>query len=95
MARTDEILAASGDYEIAWNEAFGGRLYKANATLSPIEDGITDIGRVFSCLEAAQLAMSQVLTNTPFATATLPGVARGHGRAVGNQRCLVRRTGRS
>jgi TRAP-type transport system periplasmic protein len=24
MARTDEILAASGTYKIAWNEAFGG-----------------------------------------------------------------------
>ena len=44
MARTDEILAKSGDYEIAWNEAFGGTLYKANATLSSVEEGITDIG---------------------------------------------------
>ncbi len=72
MARTDEILAASGDYEIAWNEAFGGTLYKANATLSSVEEGITDIGWVFSFLEAAQLPLSQVSTNTPFATANPP-----------------------
>lgn len=72
MARTDEILAEEGAYEIAWNEAFGGTLYKANATLSSVEEGITDVGWVFSFLEAAQLPLSQVSTNTPFATANPP-----------------------
>ena len=42
MARTDEILAETGNYQIEWNEAFGGTLYKANATLSSVEEGITD-----------------------------------------------------
>jgi len=74
MARTDEILAESGDYQIAWNEAFGGTLYKANATLSSVEEGITDVGWVFSFLEAAQLPLSQVSTNTPFATANPPAL---------------------
>ena len=37
MARTDEILAETGNYKIEWNEAFGGQLYKANATLSSVE----------------------------------------------------------
>ncbi|MBE0412966.1 C4-dicarboxylate TRAP transporter substrate-binding protein [Yoonia sp.] len=72
MARTDEILAESGNYEIDWNEAFGGTLYKANATLSSVEQGITDVGWVFSFLEPAQLPLSQVSTNTPFATANPP-----------------------
>ncbi|MEZ5666015.1 MAG: C4-dicarboxylate TRAP transporter substrate-binding protein [Alphaproteobacteria bacterium] len=72
MARTDEILAETGNYQIAWNEAFGGQLYKANATLSSVEEGITDIGWVFSFLEAAQLPLSQVSTNSPFATANPP-----------------------
>ena len=69
MTRTDEILAEKGDYKIEWNEAFGGTLYKANATLSSVEEGITDVGWVFSFLEAAKLPLSQVSTNTPFATA--------------------------
>jgi len=72
MAKTDEILAASGNYEIEWNEAFGGQLYKANATLSSVEDGITDIGWVFSFLEQAKLPLSQVSTNAPFATSNPP-----------------------
>ncbi|WP_233544824.1 C4-dicarboxylate TRAP transporter substrate-binding protein [Pseudooceanicola sediminis] len=72
MARTDEILAQDGTYKINWNEAFGGTLYKANATLSSVEQGITDVGWVFSFLEPAQLPLSQVSTNTPFATANPP-----------------------
>jgi len=72
MARTDEILAEEGNYEIAWNEAFGGQLYKANATLSSVEDGITDIGWVFSFLEPAKLPLSQASSYAPFSTANPP-----------------------
>ncbi|ALA17709.1 MULTISPECIES: C4-dicarboxylate TRAP transporter substrate-binding protein [unclassified Chelatococcus] len=72
MARTDEILAKGGKYKIRWNEAFGGQLYKANATLSSVEEGVTDIGWVFSFLEPAQLPLSQVSTNTPFTVTNVP-----------------------
>jgi TRAP-type transport system periplasmic protein len=68
MARTDEILAEGGNYRIEWNEAFGGQLYKANATLSSVEEGITDIGWVFSFLEAAKLPLSQASSYAPFST---------------------------
>ncbi len=68
MARTDEILAESGNYKIEWNEAFGGQLYKANATLSSVEEGITDVGWVFSFLEQAKLPLSQASSNAPFST---------------------------
>lgn len=74
MARTDELLAETGNYEIDWNEAFGGQLYKANATLSSVKDGITDIGWVFSFLEPAQLPLSQVSTNTPFSVTDVPAL---------------------
>ena len=68
MAKTDEILAESGNYKIEWNEAFGGQLYKANATLTSVEEGITDVGWVFSFLEQAKLPLSQASSNAPFAT---------------------------
>jgi TRAP-type C4-dicarboxylate transport system substrate-binding protein len=74
IAKTDEILAETGNYKINWNEAFGGQLYKANATLSSVEDGITDIGWVFSFLEPAQLPLSQVSTSTPFAVTDVPAL---------------------
>lgn len=72
MARTDEILAESGNYQIEWNEAFGGQLYKANATLTSVEEGITDVGWVFSFLEQAKLPLSQASSNAPFATSNPP-----------------------
>lgn len=72
MAKTDEILAKSGKYKINWNEAFGGQLYKANATLTSVEEGITDVGWVFSFLEAAKLPLSQASSNAPFSTANPP-----------------------
>lgn len=72
MAETDRILAEKGNYKINWNEAFGGSLYKANATLSSVQEGITDIGWVFSFLEGARLPLSQVSTYTPFSTANPP-----------------------
>ncbi len=68
MAKTDEILAMTGTYRIEWNEAFGGTLYKANATLSSVEEGITDVGWVFSFLEAAKLPLSQASSYAPFST---------------------------
>jgi len=74
MAKTDEILAGGGNYKIEWNEAFGGQLYKANATLSSVEEGITDVGWVFSFLEPAKLPLSQVSTNTPFTVTDVPAL---------------------
>ncbi len=72
MAETDRLLAETGTYKITWNEAFGGALYKANATLSSVEQGVTDVGWVFSLLEGAELPLSQVSSYTPFATNNPP-----------------------
>jgi TRAP-type C4-dicarboxylate transport system substrate-binding protein len=68
MARTDEILAETGNYQISWNDAFGGTLYRANATLTSVEEGITDVGWVFSFLEPAKLPLSQSSSYAPFST---------------------------
>ncbi|ADZ70898.1 C4-dicarboxylate TRAP transporter substrate-binding protein [Polymorphum gilvum] len=72
MAETDRILAEKGNYKIEWQEAFGGTLYKANATLTSVEQGVTDVGWVFSFLEGAKLPLSQVSTYTPFTTSNPP-----------------------
>ncbi len=72
MAETDRILAEGGNYKIEWNEAFGGALYKANATLTSVEEGVTDVGWVFSFLEGAKLPLSQASTYAPFSTANPP-----------------------
>ena len=68
MPEVDKRLAAGGKYKIQWKEAFGGQLYKANATLTSVEQGITDIGWVFSYLEPAKMPISQLSVHTPFVT---------------------------
>jgi len=55
-------------YKIEWREAYGGQLYKANATLTSVEQGVTDIGWVFHNLEAAKMPLAQFGTVTPFTT---------------------------
>ena len=68
MPEVDKRLAAGGKFKIQWKEAFGGQLYKANATLTSVEQGITDIGWVFSYLEPAKMPLAQVSVFTPFTT---------------------------
>lgn len=68
MPEVDKRLAAGGKYKIQWKEAFGGQLYKANATLTSVEQGITDIGWVFSYLEPAKMPLMQLAAHTPFTT---------------------------
>ena len=68
MPEVDKRLAAGGKYKVQWKEAFGGQLYKANATLTSVEQGITDIGWVFSYLEPSKMPLAQVSAHTPFTT---------------------------
>jgi TRAP-type C4-dicarboxylate transport system substrate-binding protein len=62
------VAALNKGYKIEWREAYGGQLYKMNATLTSVEQGVTDIGWVFHNLEAAKMPMSQFGTVTPFTT---------------------------
>jgi TRAP-type C4-dicarboxylate transport system substrate-binding protein len=62
------VEALGKGYRIEWREAYGGQLYKANATLTSVEQGVTDIGWVFHNLEAAKMPLSQFGTVTPFTT---------------------------
>jgi TRAP-type C4-dicarboxylate transport system substrate-binding protein len=62
------VAALNKGYRIEWREAYGGQLYKMNATLTSVEQGVTDIGWVFHNLEAAKMPLNQFGTVTPFTT---------------------------
>jgi len=62
------VEALGKGYKIEWKEAYGGQLYKMNATLTSVGQGIADIGWVFANLEAAKMPLTQYATVTPFAT---------------------------
>ena len=62
------VAALGKGYKIEWREAYGGQLYKMNATLTSVEQGVTDIGWVFHSLESAKMPLSQFGSVTPFTT---------------------------
>ena len=62
------VAALNKGYKIDWREAYGGQLYKMNATLTSVGQGVTDIGWVFHQLEAAKMPLAQFGTVTPFTT---------------------------
>ena len=65
---TKRVEALNKGYKIEWKEAYGGQLYKMNATLTSVGSGIADIGWVFANLESAKMPLTQFATVTPFAT---------------------------
>lgn len=62
------VEALGKGYKIEWREAYSGQLYKMNATLSSVAEGVADIGWVFASLEAAKMPLAQFTTVTPFTT---------------------------
>ncbi len=62
------VTALNKGYKIEWREAYGGQLYKMNATLTSVGSGIADIGWVFANLESAKMPLAQFATVTPFVT---------------------------
>ncbi len=82
----DRRLAADGNkYKINWRQAYGGVLYKANATLTSITDGIADMGWVFTNLESARMPLAQVSTLHPGRDRQLPADGGGAQRTDGHQ----------
>lgn len=65
---TKRVEALNKGYKIEWKEAYGGQLYKMNATLTSVGSGIADIGWVFANLESSRMPLTQFATVTPFAT---------------------------
>ncbi|SNY98293.1 C4-dicarboxylate TRAP transporter substrate-binding protein [Halomonas sp. hl-4] len=68
IKKVNEVLEEEGEYQVNWTEAYAGQLYGTNATLTSIQDGIADIGWVFSYLEGSRMPLSQISAYTPFTT---------------------------
>lgn len=64
----DRILAEAGEYQVNWNEAYGGTLYKFTDTREAVMDGIVDVGMVGTVWEGSDMPLQNVTYFTPFAT---------------------------
>lgn len=66
IPRVNEELAASGNYEIEWQEAYGGTIVKPRGVLEGIKLGLGDIGIVTTIFHNSALPSQGISAVTPF-----------------------------
>lgn len=60
------LAAAGGKDKIAWTEAFGGTLAKVGGVLEAVQEGVADMGMVYTIFESAKLPLLQFTFQAPF-----------------------------
>jgi len=60
------LAAAGGKDKITWTEAFGGTLAKTGGVLEAVQEGIADMGMVYTIFEPAKLPLMSVTFLAPF-----------------------------
>lgn len=76
IPRVNELLAASGNYEIEWQEAYGGTIVKPRGVLEGIKLGLGDIGIVTTIFHNSALPSQGISAVTPFVSADARVVAK-------------------
>lgn len=76
IPRVNELLAAKGNYEIKWQEAYGGTIVKPRGVLEGIKLGLGDIGIVTTIFHNSKLPSQGISAVTPFISADARVVAK-------------------
>jgi TRAP-type transport system periplasmic protein len=70
------LKEAGGKHSIEWQEAFGGTLAKIGGELAAIEEGIAEMGWVYTIFEPAKLPLHSVTFMAPFGSDDAVQVSR-------------------
>jgi len=76
IPEVDRRLAAKGDYEIAWNKAFGGTVAKTGGVLEALQYDLADIGIITTPFHPDKIPFYNISYVTPLVTADIGLVAR-------------------
>ncbi len=76
IPRVNEELAKKGNYEIAWQEAYGGQIVKPRGVLEGIKLGLGDIGIVTTIFHNSVLPSQGISAVTPFISSDARIVAK-------------------
>ena len=76
IPRVDELLAETGDYQINWQEGYGGQIVKPRGVLEGIKLGLGDIGIVTTIFHNSALPSQGISAVTPFVSADARIVAQ-------------------
>jgi TRAP-type mannitol/chloroaromatic compound transport system substrate-binding protein len=76
IPRVNEELKKTGNYEIKWQEAYGGQIVKPRGVLDGIKLGLGDIGIVTTIFHNSKLPSQGISAVTPFFSADARVVAK-------------------
>lgn len=76
IPEVDKRLAEAGNYEIDWQESYGGSIVKPKGVLEGIELGLGDIGIVTTIFHSSKLPSQAISAVTPFISADSRVVAK-------------------
>lgn len=76
IPRVNELLAEKGNYEVNWQESYGGAIVKPRGVLEGIKLGLGDIGIVTTIFHNSALPTQGISAVTPFIAADARAVAK-------------------
>lgn len=76
IPEVDKRLAEAGNYQIEWQESYGGTIVKPKGVLEGIKLGLGDIGIVTTIFHNSKLPSQAISAATPFVAADARAVAK-------------------
>ncbi|MEM9778701.1 MAG: C4-dicarboxylate TRAP transporter substrate-binding protein [Pseudomonadota bacterium] len=76
IPEVDKRLAASGNYQMDWQESYGGTIVKPKGVLEGVKLGLGDIGIVTTIFHSSKLPSQAISAVTPFVAADARAVAK-------------------
>lgn len=76
IPEVDKRLAESGNYQMDWQESYGGSIVKPKGVLEGIELGLGDIGIVTTIFHSSKLPSQALSAVTPFVAADARAVSK-------------------
>ncbi len=76
IPEVDKRLAANGNYEMEWQESYGGSIVKPKGVLEGIKLGLGDIGIVTTIFHSSKLPSQAISAVTPFIAPDARAVAK-------------------
>ena len=89
IPEVDRRLAATGNYEIKWNKAFGGTIAKTRGVLDALQYDLADIGIVTTPYHPDKVPFYNLPYVTPFVSADIGLVARTMSELVNRYPALA------
>ncbi len=76
IPEVDKKLAETGNYQMDWQESYGGSIVKPKGVLEGVKLGLGDIGIVTTIFHSSKLPSQAISAVTPFVSADARAVAR-------------------